>query len=86
MRTQPTKSILKAAAKQGVNLEEYKTGDHLKISKKNADVDTWLLLGIKRLSTSGDIVLRVRHANGWSGHIMIQDIAKIELVKSKARS
>ncbi len=61
----------------------YKAGDYLKILKKNHDKpETWLLLGIQRLKTSGQVVLRVRHATGFSGHIMVQDVDKIEKAKT----
>lgn len=61
-------------------MNQYKVGDYLKIYKKNKEVEIWLLLSINRLQSSGQPMLRVRHNTGFSGHIMMQDIHKIELV------
>lgn len=77
------KSISRVADKMEVNMIHYKTGDLIRIQKTNHDVDHWLLLGVKKMSTSGEVFLRVRHTTGWVGHIMIHDIAKIEKVKDK---
>lgn len=59
-------------------MDVYHSGDRIKVYKKNLEVDVWVYLGLVKIS--GKDTLRVRHVTGFSGHIMVKDIRKIERI------
>jgi hypothetical protein len=67
------------------NMEQYKAGDTVKVRTHGEDdFETWLILGISKMRTSGHMMMRVRHSTGFVGTIMLQNVAKIEKTKRAA--
>ncbi len=52
-------------------------GKYVKITRQNNECETWIILAIRTLQSSGQKLIRVRHITGFTAHIMMHDIKNI---------